>query len=788
MFLVHLKSKLGLVLIAVVILIALMSNEPTFAQSPSTYFFEIRSIWASDWGITNPVGVSFSPTTKNFTIIEAPKSGQVSARSAIIPFFEDRATTPRTITVADPLNLAFNSRDKKFWMFDRNSKNLIGRQSKTDGEPGNEDSRFNGQALGAQNLQGISFDEKTGRLFMLDAAARQIIRVAPDANGRPNPGSNNAVTKLNLSQLGTTQLRGIAYNPNNNHIYVMDTNGPKLLELAETGALVSTRNLQELRITSPQSMVFAPSVDNTDDPTIQNLYIADAGQGNGGGRVVELALNQPQVVSPLATAPTPRLIQTIRTSQWSPPSPDPAGIIYWQASGHLLLVDSEVDEMPKLFVGKNLFEFNLNGSLEAPLSTTRFTNEPTGIAINPANNHFYVSQDGGNKIFEIAPGRDGIYWTADDSVTQYSVSGFGILDVEDLAFGAGKMIIADGKNGEAWVISPGSNKRFDGPPPGGDDTATHFDVTSLGIRDPEGIAYDPSTGNMWLCSKKSPLIEVTFSGTLVHSIDISFLNAIDPDGITLAPGSDDPTVLHVYVADRGIDNNQNPNENDGKVFELAIFDNPASDPTPTNTSTPTPTNTATPTVTNTPSDTPTPGPTNTSTPTPTNTATPTVTNTPTATPTGAPLGNLLANPGFELDADGNGKPDSWTGSSSFSRSNEVVHGGSFAGKHFSTVEDGYNANQTISGLTPGTTYNFSGWVNIPPTTDVFTMTLDVRWRDAAGNNLGTSVIKTYTSQTTDWNQATGSFVAPANTASAQVRMVINSLNATIYVDDFSFGR
>jgi hypothetical protein len=177
--------------------------------------------------------------------------------------------------------------------------------------------------------------------------------------------------------------------------------------------------------------------------------------------------------------------------------------------------------------------------------------------------------------------------------------------------------------------------------------------------------------------------------------------------------------------------------------------------------------------------------------TPTNTPlSGTPTKTPTVTPTSIPVGsvNLLANPGFEIDNDQNGKPDSWSSNSNFTRSNDIAHGGSFSGKHFSTADATYNVTQTVGNLAQGITYKFSGWVNIMPTSDSFTFTLDVRWRDAAGTNLRTDVIKSYSTQTTGWNQASASLVAPANTATAQVRMKGSSLNATIYVDDFSFGR
>src|SRR5205823_192843 len=81
------------------------------------------------------------------------------------------------------------------------------------------------------------------------------------------------------------------------------------------------------------------------------------------------------------------------------------------------------------------------------------------------------------------------------------------------------------------------------------------------------------------------------------------------------------------------------------------------------------------------------------------------------TATTSTTGNLLLNPGFELAANGV-NPDSWTASARFTRSNEAVHGGSFAGKHLE-AGSGRTIAQTINNLTAGTTYSVSAWVNIP---------------------------------------------------------------------------
>ncbi len=191
-------------------------------------------------------------------------------------------------------------------------------------------------------------------------------------------------------------------------------------------------------------------------------------------------------------------------------------------------------------------------------------------------------------------------------------------------------------------------------------------------------------------------------------------------------------------------------------------------------------------VTNTPTGTATPINTPINTPTNTPTRTPTRTPTSTATPVG-PGGNMLANPGFEVDGNADGTPDSWTPWVNFTRSNAAVHGGSFAGRFQATDNSDGKTDQRVLNLTAGTTYQLSGWVNIPATTDAFTLRVQVRWMDAAKNTIATSTVKTYTAATAGWNQVTGSLVAPAGTAMADVKLTVLNLNATIYVDDFSFG-
>jgi DNA-binding beta-propeller fold protein YncE len=66
--------------------------------------------------------------------------------------------------------------------------------------------------------------------------------------------------------------------------------------------------------------------------------------------------------SALASALPSSLVNTIETSRWSPPSPDPSGLAYDPATNRLFISDGEVDEM-SIYKGVNYYESTLGGTL-----------------------------------------------------------------------------------------------------------------------------------------------------------------------------------------------------------------------------------------------------------------------------------------------------------------------------------------------------------------------------------------------------------------------------------------
>jgi uncharacterized protein YjiK len=422
---------------------------------------------------------------------------------------------------------------------------------------------------------GLSADTHTGDLYVLDASAPRILQIAPTGE----------VREIALDVLATRSLRGIAHDPASGLLYLASPEDRAVWAVDLDGALQASFDLTDVDLLDPQAIVFAPTGDPTDDPRETNLYVADPGIDGGSGAgdlLLEVALG---VAAPSPTtmtlsvaaegAPTlvAALVNQVALSQLSPPSPDSAGITYIANRNRLLVSDSEVNEMP-IFEGANLFELTLEGGLVDTGDTTGFSREPTGLSYNPANGHLFSTNDDRDAVYEVDPGLDGRYGTSDDDVVaQIDTGAFGSSDPEGVAYDttSGDLFVVDGAGREVYRVSPGANGVFDGGPSGGDDVVDHFDVGVHGAGDPEGIAYNAVDDTLLVLDRKTRTVyETSRGGGLVRLIDISAANAILPAGVVLAPASSDPAQSNLYIVDRGVDNNKDREENDGMLYEMSV--------------------------------------------------------------------------------------------------------------------------------------------------------------------------------------------------------------------------
>jgi hypothetical protein len=284
------------------------------------------------------------------------------------------------------------------------------------------------------------------------------------------------------------------------------------------------------------------------------------------------------------------LIQTIQTSQFSPGSPDPAGITYipgaTPAQDRLMIADSEVDEVTGAgWHGVNLWEITTTGIVTGTGTTwtgssstpPNYSREPTGLGFDPATRTLFVSSDAGNKVYIVRSGPDGDFGTADDVVSWIDALAYGSTDTEDPEFDpiTGHLFFLDGMATELYEIDPGSGGAFGD----GNDVMTHFDVGQF-ASDIEGLASDPARNTLLLGGRTTKKIyEITKSGALVRTIDASGVPGLRfISGLKMAPASDNSGRMNYWIVDRQIDNGPDPAENDGKAFELSV---PGLDVSPT---------------------------------------------------------------------------------------------------------------------------------------------------------------------------------------------------------------
>ncbi|MGN7735868.1 RTX toxin [Ensifer sp. 22564] len=364
-----------------------------------------------------------------------------------------------------------------------------------------------------------------------DAATNQVTQDAP------------AGTKIGITASAADPDAGstITYSLNDTR-FAIDSNG--IITRSGTGAL----NAQ-----SQPSITLTVTATSSDGSTASHDYSVNVTSGTP---------------SPPTSA---TLVHTVLTSQWSPASPDPSGVTYISHLGTLMISDGEVDEM-SIFQGKNLFEMSLNGSLVRSMTTTSFSDEPSGVAYNPTNRHLYFSDDTGTKsVYELNPGTDGLYSTADDIVTSFKTSAFGSSDPEGLAYDTkrGVLYLADG-SANIYTINPGANGKFDGvASTGGDDVVTSFSIGTLSNGDP-CVEYDPVHDLLYVVKSRTQVVMMSTTGQQLGTLDISAANARKVAGLALAPSSDDANQMSLYIVDRGVDNDSNPNENDGKLYEFQL--------------------------------------------------------------------------------------------------------------------------------------------------------------------------------------------------------------------------
>jgi DNA-binding beta-propeller fold protein YncE len=272
-----------MVLAGLIYLFSFRGTTAILAQTGNPFVRQVRALEADETGISNPVGLAFSPEAKAFYVVEGRGPGQAPpANTDLIKLSlaGDRAGSTRiAAAIQDPINMAYDSRFKRVLIYQTPAHRLL--EVLADGNGKLDPSKMIGhdmRYLNLQNPQGLTVDPVSGDIFILDSGGPQLVHIGPEADG----GIDQAEQVVeDLSETDLVNPRGLAFDPTTGHLQVVNPAEQELYELSQTGQVVTTRNLVALDLSDPQGMVFAPSGESTDDPATMNLYVANRGPGSG---------------------------------------------------------------------------------------------------------------------------------------------------------------------------------------------------------------------------------------------------------------------------------------------------------------------------------------------------------------------------------------------------------------------------------------------------------------------------------------------------------------------------
>ena len=252
-------------------------------------------------------------------------------------------------------------------------------------------------------------------------------------------------------------------------------------------------------------------------------------------------------------------------NMWALGIPDPAGVAYNPTTGVFFLSNSEIDESPT-YDPTDIFAFTLDGTLTASY-TPPYTDEPTGLAVDPGVNRMYVSDDDHETVYVVDPiNPQTLYWSFSTS----NLGGAGGDDPEDISF--------DPVTHHVFVVNGASRTLQEVALDQSEHTATLVDsfvFSNSRIKDPEAVAYDPVHDVFLVGGGFGPdIFVVSRDGDTLQVIPLleDFRNDHTPTGKTirtsvksleLAPASDGSGETHIYVADYG-----NSHQMDGRLIEV----------------------------------------------------------------------------------------------------------------------------------------------------------------------------------------------------------------------------
>lgn len=183
----------------------------------------------------------------------------------------------------EPTGIGYDPTNKRVFISDDDKRRVFEVTTGVDNRFGTADDPVNyisTTAFGDDDPEDVTYDTKTGDLFVTQGVGQEVWRVSPGPDGRFDgvaPNGDDVVTHFDTSVYGITDLEGIGYSPTRDSLFLADRKYTKVVEVTTAGALVQSIDVSGINMNNPASITLAPA---TNDPTRTDLYLTTRGVDN----------------------------------------------------------------------------------------------------------------------------------------------------------------------------------------------------------------------------------------------------------------------------------------------------------------------------------------------------------------------------------------------------------------------------------------------------------------------------------------------------------------------------
>jgi DNA-binding beta-propeller fold protein YncE len=517
-------------------------------------------------------GVMFIADTYNDVIEAVSPTGQLSVIAGRTG--RQGAPTPGLATNSDlssPQGVAIDSATGDVFIADSGNDVVekvtpAGQLSVVAGQVGESGRPTPGLATSSElgDPSGVAVDSANGDVFIADSAREVIEQVTPagqlsilagriDHTNVPTPGP---ATKSDLNS-----PEGVAVDPTNGAVYIADSANATVDEVVggQLSVLVGTAGQASVPSPGPASSSsldgpLGVAVDNAGDVFIADTRNDVVEEVTSAGQLSILAGETFKSGTPKAGPATSTEVNS------------PAGIAVNPATGDVFLADTGNSLIEQITPAGSLSivagRATSGAPTPGPASLSALSN-PSGVAFDPTNGLVFIADSGNDVIEEVTPagqltivagqvGKSGKVVAGPATGTELgSPSGLAVDP------NTGDLFIADGTNDVIEEVTPAGQLSIVAGVVGKSGVPTTGPATSSDLGDPTGVAFDPTTGDLFISDSKNAVVEEVASGGQLSILagspghgglpipgpaTASYLNA--PGGVAV-----DPTTGNVFIAD-----------------------------------------------------------------------------------------------------------------------------------------------------------------------------------------------------------------------------------------------